>query len=287
MGKVSFLAVCVLMAAPLFASDPASVVVLTSGELAILDASAGISKVSGTAQTKLVESFGLFQPVDLASARVGNQDSILVTLRLTQAAKTSFSRLSRLLPNGKQVAEWPLGLPGGALVGVTFDPRTSIAYCSDSQLGNIYRLDLRKPQASLTTFATIREPSTLGPIVVDVKRHRLLVADVRRGRIFAVALGNGRVTTVLDTGTVREPLGMAIDPAFDRLYIADATKERVWVGRFDAKGGLTVKSFETTYKFREPTSVALSGGFLWVVDREAKQVVQLSHDGFVRKLINL
>ncbi len=285
---VSALTSCLFLlgAVSLFATDPAAVAALTSGDLAILDASEGIVKVSGASKSQLVPNFGVFRAIDFTAARLADGDALFVTLHLQQKANTTFTRLSRWSATGRKTGEWPLRVPGGVLAGVAVDQRQQIVYCSDSHLGEIYKLDLKNRQPSFVSLLRVREPGTLGPMVFDARRQRLLVADVKKGRILAVTLSDNRVDVLLDQGTIREPLALALDSATDRLYIADATKGLVWVGSV-AGTRLTAKPFSTSYRFREPVGLAWSGRTLWVLDRETKRLSQFAADGSILKHIGM
>jgi len=269
----------------LFAADPVAVTALPSGELLVVDGSRGIVKVHGSAKSNLIQNFGLFEATDLTAARLADGDAFFVTLRLRDNSTANFSRLSRRSTTGREVNQWTLQIPGGALAGVAIDPVAQIAYCSDSHYGVIYKLDLKRRQSSFDSIVRVRDPGTLGPMVFDAKRQRLIVADVKQGRILAVTLANKNVSVLLDEGTIREPTALALDPATDRLYIADATKGRVWVASM-AVPRLAPKTFGT-YRFREPIGVTWSNGILSVVDRETKRLSQFAANGTVLKHIGM
>lgn len=257
--------------------DPAAVAALPSGELLIIDGPRGIMKVSGAAKTSLIRNFGIFEATDLTGVRLADSDAFFVTLRLAQAKEASFAHLSQRAANGREVNQWKLPIPGGVLAGVAIDPVRQIAYCSDSHYGVIYKLDLRSRARSFETLIRVRDPGILGPLVLDAKRQRLIVADVKRGRILAISLDGKRTDVLQGEGTIREPLALALDPATERLFIADSTKGRVWVGSV-AGARLAPKTF-STYRFRDPIGVTWSKGTLWVIDGETRRLSQFSADG--------
>ncbi|HEV7766325.1 MAG TPA: hypothetical protein VGQ76_15075 [Thermoanaerobaculia bacterium] len=274
-----------LGASSLFAADPAVVAALPSGDLVIVDGSRGIVNVSGSAKSNLINNFEIFEATDLTGVRLKDGDTLFVTLRLRPGVGSSFPRLSRRSLTGKEVGQWSLRVPGGVLASVAIDPNRQIAYCSDSHYGVIYKLDLKNSRASFETMIRIRDPGTLGPVIFDAKRQRLLVGDVKQGRILAVTIADKRVEVLLDRGTIREPIALALDPATDRLYVADPTKERVWVGNL-AEKRFTPQTF-SRYRFRDPCGVAWSKGTLWVIDRGTKRLSQFAADGNPLKHIGM
>lgn len=263
------------------AIEPSAIETLSSGELVILNITAGIEKVSGTnVRTKLVNDFGSFQAVGFTVAPVTGGDEFLVSLRLRFSATGSFPHLNRYNSAGKKTAEWYLREGGGVLADIAVDSAHNIAYCSDSRLNAIYQLDISNERSSFVTLVRIRDAGILGPMILDANRGRLLIADVEKGRILSVMLdGSRRVEVVFDQGTVAEPIAMILDRDNDRLYILDAARKRVWVGT-PIGSKWSVKAFSTSQKFKEPISLALArDGSLWVADRGQRRVWLFAADG--------
>jgi DNA-binding beta-propeller fold protein YncE len=256
----------------LSATEPEAVKTLSSGELAILNVK-GIERVSiSNARSSLVKDFGVFQAGEFAVVPSAGGDTFLVPLQMRIRADGLFARLSRYTSAGRQTAEWPLRVVGGLLGGITVDTRNQIAYCSDSRLNVVYKLELNNTHASFTTLVRIRDAGILGPVVLDARRGRLLIADVERGTILSVMLDSRKVEVVLDAGMMAEPVSMAIDPVNDRLYIADASRSRVWVGT-PSGTKWKVTSMTVTQQLKQPISVALvPDGSLWVADRGRQKI---------------
>jgi sugar lactone lactonase YvrE len=259
-------------AVSLSAIEPAAIKTLSTGELAILNAR-GIEKVSNTnARTRIVKDFGSFQAGEFAVVPSAGGDMFLVPLQMRIRADGLFAHVERYNSAGKSTAEWPHREIGGVLGGIAVDPVRQIAYCSDSRLNTVYQLDLKNKRSSFVSLARIRDAGILGPIVLDAKRGRLLIADVGNGTILSVMLDSGKVEIVLGPGTMAEPVSMAFDAGNDRLYIADAARSRVWVGT-PAGNKWTMKAMSVTQQFKQPISVALApDATLWVADRGRQKI---------------
>lgn len=263
-----------LVASSALAIEPGALTTLPNGDLAVMDPSRGIVVVSGTnaARAVLRDYRGA-----LASDFAAAGDTFFVTLNIREKA-AAFSRLARYDLSGKRLGEWPLTQPGGILGGVAVDPYGQFVYCTDARLGQVYRADMRSGKFDVLT--RIRDAAILGPLVVDAKKRRLLVADVQKGRIFAVPLEAPKTgTTIVNEGTLAEPVAMAINPATDTLYIADAARRRVWSGS-TASDKISLKSVQVSQSFEAPTSVAVArDGSLWIGDRRKRRVWLFASDG--------
>lgn len=264
------------VASQAFAIDPGAVTALRNGDLAIMDSSHGIAIVSGAnAPRSIVRDFRGAVASDLTPLG----DTLLVTLNIREKA-ASFSRLAQYDLSGKKIAEWALNQPGGILAGVAVDPAGQFVYCTDARLGQVYRADLRSKKPSLDFLTKIRDAAILGPLVVDAKKRRLLVADVQTGRIYAVPFDAPRTgVSIVNEGTLVEAVAMSIDPATDTLYIADAARRRIWTGS-TAADRISLKSMQVSQSFGAPSSVSVaSGGSVWVGDRRRKRVWLFASDG--------
>jgi len=274
-------------AVSLSATDPSAIKTLSSGELAILSVK-GIEKVSNTnARSMIVKDFGSFQAGEFAVIPEPGGDTFLVPLQLRMRADGLFTHMERFNSAGKSTAAWPHREAGGILGGVAVDLVHQIAYCSDSRLNTVYQLDLKNTRSSFVLLARIRDSGILGPVALDAKRGRLLVADVGNGTILSIMLDTRKVEIVLGAGTMAEPVSMVLDQANDHLYIADASRSRVWVGT-PVGNKWTVKAMTVTQQFKQPISVALTPeAALWVADRGRQKIwLFATADGRTLRTVN-
>jgi sugar lactone lactonase YvrE len=287
MARCSFgLAVFFTAVASLAAvGDPVAVAVRSNGEVVVVDRIRGLFVVGGRTPLHPVSTFGVFEPVDFAPASTGG-DTYFVSLVVRVASDTSFSRLVRYTLAGRKTGEWPLQ-QGGRIAGVAVDASQQVVYCSDSRSGQVYQLDLNRPNAALTTFATVRDAGSLGSVVFDARGQRLLVADIEKNRILAIRLRDKHVDVLVQDAPFTEPSALALDPDRNRLFVADAARRRLWVVGLTAP--MAVTAFAPRESFREPVSIALSpgGASLWVADRGQRQLTQLSADGRLLRRLSL
>jgi sugar lactone lactonase YvrE len=266
---------------PLWAGgpNPSALATLSTGQLAVLDDEEGIFIVAGQGVVAHpVSEFHAFTAVDFTAVRLNGGDAFFVSRLLRANKGVPFARLTRFNTRGQTTGEWSLNTLGW-LAGIAVDPSQQVAYCSDSRLGEVYRLDTKLEKSSFSTLVKIRDAGTLGSVLLDSKRRRLLVADIEKSKIYSVSLPDKRVDVVLANASMREPAAMALDVANDRLYIADTAQRKIWVGSLtDPK--LKIRSFGDSVTFREPIGLAVgSDGSLWVADRGAHQLLRFSAAG--------
>jgi hypothetical protein len=256
---------------------PAALSLLNSGDLVILDPFLGLfqySPGSGKVAPR-GDGFGLYQGVDLQVATLGGAESIFVTQVPRSAA--GGARLVRFNPEGREKGDWPLPPGKKRCSGVAIDAQASVAYVVSPQTAEIFKLDLRKPRTSPKPLAKISQEGGLGPMILDSKRRRLLVADVALGVLYAVDIDTGK--SVLLVKHVGEPSALALDARTDELFIADSAGRRLW------RVGLASKDpapqvFSKLKELREPTGLTLSGdGTLWVGDIEKGRLFHVSLEG--------
>jgi hypothetical protein len=260
----------------LSALEPIAIATMNSGAVAVLDQHRGIVKYFGVSWLKNqpVSNFGVFEASDFTT----DGDSFFVSLAAPTKSNDPFARIAQWTSSGTRVHEWKVGGMGITLAGIAVDPKRQILYCIDARAGEVFQLDLRNPRATFVSLVRIADPGVLTPLFLDVAGNRLLLGDARKGRILALRLSDKRVDVLVDTGTILEPVAMAID-AQRRLYIADASKQRVWVGSL-ASPKLTLTAFAPSESFEEPIGVAVGpDGTIWVADRDERELLQFRNDG--------
>lgn len=288
-------AVCFLVVQGLLASaraagpdlKPIALLPNGAGELLVLDSRRGIFALdirSGKVRT-LVSGFGVFSAVDMTASPVASDGSILVTISLYKPDGV-LSRVIRFNAAGKRSGEWGWSAAERVMPsGIAIDPGNRIAYVANSQRPEIYRLDLSRPSSRPVSFLTVRGAKALGPMVLDARRSRLLVADPVRGTVHSVDLaGKGSTTFLKDLG---EPYALLIDSAADRLYIADASGERILTANL-AEGAAVAKTYAKLKSFSDPHALALGAdGALWVGDEKEEAVFLVSREGTLIRTISL
>lgn len=229
----------------------------------------------------LVRSFGALQAIDICTVVSSGKESIYVSLY----SQAFGSRLVRYDARGVRTGEWwgPASL--GVFAGVAVEPAQKVAYVAVAGSATILKVDLSKAEGHANSFARVPTAATLGPMVLDSQRARLLAADPVGGDIFAVSLKDRRVERLATmTG---EPAALALDPASDDLFIADSLGRKIWrlpLGSGDSR----LSELGSRPAFRKPLGLALGGrGTLWVGDEESAALFLIDRDGRLLRKVNL
>ena len=177
-------------------SDPIAVAVLKTGDVAILDSRRGVFVLSGDKiAPRPVVTFPFVEAFDFTVAPSLEGDSFFIS-STRPTGFTTLSELSRYTMNGHKTGGWSFHAIG-QLGGIAVDGSQQIVYGSNSRLGVIYQLDLQRKNPAWVSLVKIRDFGTLGPIVFDAKRQRLLVADIDKRRVFSIGLLDKRVRVLL------------------------------------------------------------------------------------------
>jgi len=260
---------------------PAALSVLSSGDVVILDPVLGLFRYRpGSGKVvPLVDGFGLYEGVDVQVATIGGTESIFVTQ--VPRSTAGGARLVRFNLEGREKGEWVLPPGKKRCSGVAIDAQVPVAYVVSPQTAEIFKFDLRKPRTSPRPLAKISQEGGLGPMILDGKRRRLLIADVALGALYAVDIDTGKsARLVKDVG---EPSALALDAKQDELLVSDASGRRLWSVGLAGKDPKP-QIFARLKEFEEPTGLTLSSdGSVWVGDVDKGRLFQVSRDG---KLVN-
>ena len=246
--------------------QPAALTTLASGELAMLDNRNGVTKLTGgNSLMRVINGFAAYEAGGFAEVRNGE---LVVTQQMRFKSSATLTRVARFNAAGARMWEWVLP-PGGALDGIVVDPADDSAYCTDSLMNAVYRIQVDNPKATYGVLTRIPEAGNLGPIALDAPRRRLLVGDVRKGSIISIGIDDRKIV-VLDSHLVAEPVAIAVDAARDRLFIADASARRIWAGTLSK---WKLRPFNVSQKLGYPIGLAIAkDGSLWVADSKVNVV---------------
>jgi sugar lactone lactonase YvrE len=260
--------------------QPAALITLGSGELAMLDNRNGVAKLtSSNVLTRLINSFAAYEAGGFAEVRSGE---LVVTQQMRFKSSATLTRVARFNAAGARTGEWVLP-PGGALAGIVVDPANHAAYCVDSQVNAVYRFQVDNPKMPYTVLTRMPEAGNLGPIALDASRRRLLVGDVQKGAIISIGIDDRKII-VLDSHSVAEPVAIAIDVKNDRVFIADASARRIWAGPLSK---WKLQQFNVAQKLGYPIGVAVGkDGSLWVADSKPNVVYRFdTRDGRTLQIV--
>jgi streptogramin lyase len=259
---------------------PGALSVLASGELLVLDGDRGLFRFSPDSGAPVpIAQFGLFSGVDLASAAIGGTESAFVILQ-----STASSELRRIDLGSRKIEKWRLPLWRGNLSGVALDPQGKLAYVAGGRSDEIYKVDLGRPSSLGVRFTRVQIGANLGPIVLDRKRTRLLMAD-ERGSIFGVDLATGSARLI--ASFAGEASALVVNARTDELLIADSLGRKIWKLALGSEATRPVQLVRLK-EFRSPLGLALGpGGAIWVGDELAGAIFLLDQNGRLLRTFKL
>jgi sugar lactone lactonase YvrE len=261
--------------------QPSALSLLRSGELVVQDTQLGLfllSPATGRVQT-MVGRFGPYEAQDTISAFLDGSDAIFVTMNLPASKGGGRAQLVRYSAAGARTGAWDAPKSIARLGGVAVDEKKKLVYVASSQPPEIYKLDLdRSPRSgALVRLAGIPGAERFGAMTLDVRRGRLLISDPYWGRVYGYDLASGHSEALLEK--VGEINALALDAERSRLFLSDFLGGRILVAELGSKS-TAAKPFTAAREFGEPLGLALdAAGGLWVGDRFARKVFQLSSTG--------
>jgi DNA-binding beta-propeller fold protein YncE len=261
-------------------SRPSGLLALRSGDVVVLDAERGLLRLSPRAGITGAWADIPIPGAATLSLKSGGKEEVYLTQLRVWATENS-TNLLRLDNRGGVKDEWHLPHSLGQLAGAAVAPAGGVAYLSSSRRAEIYRLQLDTKRTSpknvaLSLIATIPRATTLGAIVVDAKRERVLAADPVDGTLYYVPSSGGAAVKLV--GGLGEPGGLAIDASTDRLFVSDRSGCKLWVLPLDREPVAAV--FAASGEMRAPVGVTVGvGGQVWVLEKKAKKVFLYSKEG--------
>jgi hypothetical protein len=253
---------------------------LSDGRLVLLDGRRGLHVVDPRTRTmrNLAINFGLSVPWDIATHRTSGGDQIFVTTRLRSSTTQGvvYGRLQRFDVAGKLTGEWLAG-PALALSGIVITADGRTAYLTGGQTPEVFRLDLSRTKSTPTLVTVLRRAETLGALVLDSRRRRLLAADSYLGTVNVVHLEGSRSAVFLEG--FGEPTALAIDAGGDRLFVADAGEDRIFVVDLTAEKPKP-RSLAVVKGLDDPHSLAVGAdGSVWVASYRTPTLFRLAASG--------
>lgn len=221
-----------------------------------------------------------YRAIDFTSALLNGKECVVVSLVL-RASDAALAKIAQYSLDGRLVAQWVM--PKGRVLsaGVAVDPKQHVAYIANARRPEIYTLELQESPARLRQFAGLRDAGVLGPLILDERRHRLLVGDVVNGAVYSIDLATRRVALLTALGG--EPAALAIDGTGERLYVADAAGERIQMVLLQTGA---VSTFAMPSELREPRGLAVApDGGVWVGDAETGTLLLLSDTGALLRTV--
>src|SRR5262249_28030644 len=156
-------------------------------------------------------------PIDITFARVGHEESVLVTQWFQG---TSHGSIYQYAPEGKVLKACNLlHIP----TRIVFDPASQQIYFGTYDTNELYKVDIDEGRTH--EICSIPNAVGLGPLALDSERQMLYAAD-KQGAIFAVDLQSKRVTQLRTSFAY--PAALLFHSSTKSLYVADQVQRKVY-----------------------------------------------------------
>jgi DNA-binding beta-propeller fold protein YncE len=253
---------------------PISLDKIEPGDLYALDASGAVFRLavsnSGLAVKGGFRLPPFAYPADLVSAQLFNQLTLLIT---TNNQKSGF--VSQYSLDGKLQHLWSFRY---GVAGLDVDYKSHIVYVSSSYAPEVYEINLQAAGQTSPGFSgTVVGARQLGPLVVDMRKGRLLLGDLEAGQVFEFDLKSKKSRVFVSN--LGSPQALLLSDDSTALYIADGSRKKIYVCDLNS-ATQTPKVFAALPGFRNPAGLArLGDGRIVVADDEAGSLFVLSKTG--------
>jgi hypothetical protein len=152
------------------------------------------------------------------------------------------------------------------LGGPAYDPNGRTIYTASEDSNEIYRAGIADTDKSMKFVAEVVGAKSLGPVVLDTVRGRLLIGDVDGGYLYSLGLTDHK-SHLLAQG-LGTPRALMLSTDGRELFIADSASRRIYRLDLTHAGSLPVL-FCSLPQSREPDGLALlSAGRVAVTDKQ-------------------
>lgn len=242
----------------------------SGSDLFVVDASGNLHefhvKPNALEEYRMIALPGDFTASDMTYLVSGGQESFLIAgIRSGRGAVVLYS------VEGKSLKAWSLR---NISSGIDFGATTHTAYVATADSNEIYRLELKAPEASFV--ARVDDAGKLGPLAFDEAGQEIYVADVAVGKIYKYSIASktwGTLATNLSA-----PTALSFDPDSRRLYIADPGRRGIFT--LDTRSNKAALLQFASGQMQAPYGLALlSQNRVAVADYLANSVLVFSNKG--------
>jgi len=214
------LALVALAAPSAWSPKPVAMDFHTGGNLIVLSQEGEVDAYDAFSGKRLLsfEIAPYIRPSDVASVKLANAETIFVSgFYGRQAVVLQYSADGKLLDR--------FNVPDLAS-GTDVDADHRVLYTA-TPARTVYKVALDEKPRKPRMLAYVGPARTLGAVIYDPPRQRLLVADAQAGTLYAIDCRTGSYAP-LASGLGR-PVAMAFDPAFTTLYVADVEAGKIHI----------------------------------------------------------
>lgn len=158
------------------------------------------------------------RPSDVVSLKIANAETIFVSgFYGRQSVVLQYSAEGKLLDR--------FNVPDLAS-GTDVDADHRVLYTA-TPARTVYKVALDEKPRKPRLLAYLGPARTLGAVIYDPPRQRLLVADAQAGTLYAIDCRTGSYAPF--ASGLGRPVAMAFDPAFTTLYVADVEDGKIHI----------------------------------------------------------
>lgn len=263
------------LAAQKLLQQPIALDALPSAGLVVLEASGGVSELSGKAgHYEVGTTFYIptnYYPVDLTLAQIDGTFYIFVASNGTLSMGRTLGRVWQYSLVGKVVQYWDVK---GVCAGIDYDGVTHTVFVGTSDPNGLYSIHVTSGSRGEVSFAgSFAGIEQLGPIAYDELNKAIYASDVVQGGIYKFDLGTRKSFIVV--GSLHDITALRTRPSPHQLVAADS---RGHVTLLDLSG--TTSKVVASFSAKRPSGLAfVEGGMLAVSERDTGVILFYSDAG--------
>lgn len=212
------LAILVMAGAPSSTQKPVAMDFHAGGDLIVLSQSGEVDAYDALSGQRLrgFNTASYVRPSDVTSTKISNAETIFVSgFYGRQSVVLQYTADGKLLDR--------FNTPDLA-AGIDVDAGNRVLYTA-TPARTVYKVALDEKVRKPRLLAYLGPARTLGAVIFDPPRKRLLVADAQTGTLYAIDCATGSYSPL--TSGLGRPMAMAFDRTYTTLYVADLEQGKI------------------------------------------------------------